>query len=197
MTISFFAIASILFVFGIVILEVVLSCRENRWVGLWPVIVLTVAISGCFGYISHINSGNTREIVSHELENGNYATMTLIRNGDGEVIRYGEIKIYNREDVQVDAVYIYHDGVRNKADVSDVEKYFIDKYDLEGVSDDVETIKKPMFIGELTISGSSGWILILMYMIPLLLVYLTVRLIKRYNRQKDEMRRLKISNWMM
>lgn len=176
----------------IVILEVVFASRKSRMAGLWPVIIMTALICICFGYVHYVTWGDSTETVRYDMDYGNYATMTLQRDQDGNIVQFSEIKVYNSRDIQMDQMYVFSDDL--DADVGNAEliEYFRDRYKLKGSSSDMDMLENAIRFGNMTFSRSAGVWMVLSYMIPLLLIYATVRLIKRYRFRRDEMKKLKI-----
>ncbi len=186
------SLLALLFGIGITILEIKLAGCKSKMAGLWPIIIIMVLVSFSFGYVHYVTSENSGETVRYDMDYGNYATMTLLRDESGNITQFSDVKVYNSKDVQVDEIYVCLDEPELDLELSSTVKYFVDKYELSGSSTEMDDIKNPIYFGSLTLSRTSWIALFFSYLVPLLMIYVTARLIKSYRFRRDEMQKLKI-----
>lgn len=194
-------IVALIIVSAVVILEYRFASKEHIIFGLIPIIFIAGIF--CTLYFSSLYFMSNTTVIQDKckVSDGYYAKITIRTDGNGNVISFSPIEIressgslvYNL-DIDLDSDYQDEDAEYYENAIN----YFTDKYNLSGKrsADSVDAVKKDIILTKdhtiVYFAPSTILIILLVYELPIIVLFFLCKIKIRYSRLREEMRKLEI-----
>lgn len=182
----------------IVLLQLKLSAKEKGWPGFIPAVIVFVTISaitaGIYSDTYSRNAASTIHEDTFPLGN-NTAVFTVVTDENNKVIEYSDILVKNSSGETLYSEYVHpgHDYYGN-THLPGILKKIDEKYHLEAGSSSVGSPEQLMQYDNITFTVHNVLRHAAKTALPLLVIHLVIRLIKRRKRIKMEMNRMNIES---
>lgn len=190
-------VISILICIALVVSQIKCANSDKIIVSIIPMIIVFVAYTVIFGYLYIENSKMEIKDCRYNLSYGNYAQMYIKFTKDGKSDVFSKVYIKDKDGNILDELDIdpsFMETKENTGVYSDIKKHFIDKYNLKGYSVDNNRLKYIHKIRGNTVITIEGRGMIYFYLStegPLLIIWLLIRVLKKYRCKKREIEKLK------
>ncbi len=179
--------------FILLVTEIWLS-RKKRWVyGLIPVLVLALAGASLYFYGTSYRSGYY--VLEDEYcagKTGMSAEITVKRNINGKLLCFSPLMIKNPDGTSIDSVYL-DDAEYSNEFYKEAAEYFSERHNLKGDCMSWEAVEgEYAYFGKTAVDMKAFTKLILILSLPLLITYIVVRVLRKKQKLREELKQLNI-----
>lgn len=183
---------------AVVLIQLKLSAKEKAWSGFIPAVLVFIAISVIMACVySDVYSRNAAYTIHEDTFplGNNTAVFTVVTDENDKVIEYSDIRVKNSSGEVLYSEYVHPgEDYYGNTHLPGILKKIDDKYHLEEGSSSVGSPDKLMQYDSTTFTVHNVLNRAAATALPLLVIHLVIRLIKRRKRIKMEMNRMNIES---
>lgn len=185
----------------LLLLQVFLSFRKNKWLGIIPSVVLIIMALTVSAYSVHTLNSYTIETLEAEMASGYEMRMYIRYDKNGDMIDYSNVSVFDKDGNLLDSIHVDVDKQGNIIEneysmvyIKDVKTLLGDRK-LKGYPDlDIETEKMVRMNDGGYFSPWSFLFIAIYPCLVLLLIHIVIRIAIKKKRQKKELEKLKIES---
>lgn len=189
-------VISILICIALVVFQIKCANNSKVIISIIPMIIVFVIITGIFGHLYIENNKMEIKDCRYNLSNDNYAQVYIKFTEDGKSDVFSKAYIKDKDGNILDKLNMdlsYIETEETSGIYTDIKKYFIDKYNLKGYPLDIDQLKYIHKIRDNMVITVENKGIVCIYLLiegPFLIIWLLIRVLKKYRHKKRELEKL-------